>query len=96
LSQEGKDEYHQRNEEWKARVRKSREETGDNIDEPISDIVSPFQTRPNLLMNKSLRNYLVQSNTVTQEEDRKLCWESKYRDEDQDEDQKKRKNRDSY
>jgi hypothetical protein len=47
-------------------------------------------------MNKSLRNYLVQSNTVTQEEDRKLCWESKYRDEDQDEDQKKRKNRDSY
>jgi hypothetical protein len=42
----------------KACVRKHREEAGDNIDAPISDIVSPFQMHPNLLMNKSHRNYL--------------------------------------
>jgi hypothetical protein len=69
LSQEGQDEHHQRNKEWKACVRKGREETGDNIDAPISDIVSPFQTHPNSVMNKSLRNYLAQSNTATQKED---------------------------
>jgi hypothetical protein len=44
LSQEGKDEHQRRNKEWQARVRKHREETGGNIDAPISDIVSPFQT----------------------------------------------------
>jgi len=38
LSQKGQEEYYQRNEEWKAHVRKHREETGDDIVEPISDI----------------------------------------------------------
>jgi len=81
LSQEGQDEHQRINEEWKARVRKHRKETGDNIDAPISDIVSPFQMHPNSLMNKSLRSYLAQSNTTMQKEDNKLSWESKYRDE---------------
>jgi len=71
LSQEGQDEHQRRNKEWKARVRKCTEETGDNIDAPISDIVSPFQMQPNSLMNKSLRSYLAQSNTVMQKEDDK-------------------------
>ena len=91
-SQEGQEEHQKRNEEWQARVRKHREETGDNIDAPISDIVSPFQTHPNSLMNKSLRSYLAQSNTVTQKEENKLSWESKHRDEDQEEDRKKSAN----
>ena len=78
LSQEGQDEQQKINEEWQARVRKHREETGDNIDAPISDIVSPFQTHPNSLMNKSLRRYLAQSNTATQKEDNKLSWELKH------------------
>jgi len=73
----------------KACVRKHREEAGDNIDAPISDIVSPFQMHPNSFMNKSLRNYLAQLNTVSQKEDDKLSWESKYCDEDQEEDRKK-------
>jgi hypothetical protein len=89
FSQEGKDEHQRRNEEWQARVRKHRKETGDNIDAPISDIVSPFQMHPNWLMNKSFRSYLAQSNTVMQKEDNKLSWELKYRDEDQEEDRKK-------
>jgi hypothetical protein len=83
LSQEGQEEHQRKNEEWQARVRKHREETGDNIDAPISDIVSLFQTHPN-----SLRRYLAQSNTATQKEDNKLSWESKHRDEDQEEDRK--------
>jgi hypothetical protein len=91
-SQESQEEYQRENEEWQARVRKHREETGDNIDAPISDIVSPFQTHPNSLMNKSLRRYLAQSNTATQKEDNKLSWESKHRDEDQEEDRKKSAN----
>ena len=78
LSQEGQEEHQRKNEEWQARVRKHREETGDNIDGPISDIVSPFQMHPNSLMNKSLRRYLAQSNTATQKEDNKLSWESKH------------------
>jgi hypothetical protein len=89
LSQEGKDEHQRRNEEWQAHVRKHREETGDNIDAPISDIVSPFQMHPNSLMNKSFRRYLAQSNTATQKEDNKLSWELKHQDEDQEEDRKK-------
>jgi hypothetical protein len=89
LSQEGKDEHQRRNKEWQASVRKHREETGDNIDSPVSDIVSPFQTHPNSLMNKSFRRYLAQSNTATQKKDNKLSWESKHRDEDQEEDRKK-------
>ena len=92
LSQEGQEEHQRKNEEWQARVRKHREETGDNIDAPISDIVSPFQTHPNSLTNKSLRSYLAQSNTATQKEENKLSWESKHRDEDQEEDRKKSAN----
>ena len=92
LSQEGQNEQQKINEEWQARVRKHREETGDNIDAPISDIVSPFQTHPNSLMNKLFRRYLAQSNTATQKEDNKLSWESKHRDEDQGEDRKKSAN----
>jgi hypothetical protein len=72
LSQEGQEEHQRKNEEWHAHVRKHREETGDNIDAPISDIVSSFQTHPNSLMNKSFRRYLAQSNTATQKEDNKL------------------------
>jgi hypothetical protein len=95
LSQEGQVEHQRSNEEWKACVRKYKEETGDNIDAPNSDIVSPFQMQPKLLMNKSLRSYLAQSNTATQKEDDKLRWELKYRDEDQEEDQKKSVNKKS-
>ena len=92
LSQEGQEEHQRKNEEWHARVRKHREETGDNIDAPISDIVSPFQMHPNSLMNKSFRRYLAQLNTATQKEDNKLSWELKHRDEDQEEDWKKSAN----
>jgi hypothetical protein len=89
LSKEGQDEHQRRNKEWQTHVRKHRKETGDNIDAPISDIVSPFQMHPNSLMNKSFRSFFAQTNTATQEEDDKLSWESKYQDEDQEEDQKK-------
>ena len=94
-SQESQEERQRENEEWQARVRKHREETGDNIDAPISDIVSPFQMHPNSLMNKSFRRYLAQSNTATQKENDKLSWESKHQDEDQEEDRKKSANKKS-
>jgi hypothetical protein len=92
LSKEGQEEHQRRNEEWQACVRKHREDTGYNIDAPISDIVSPFQRHPNSPMNKSLRRYLAQSNTAMQKEDNKLSWESKHRDVDQEEDRKKSAN----
>jgi hypothetical protein len=95
LSQEGQEEHQRKNEEWHACVRKHREETGGNIDAPISDIVSPFQMHPNSLMNKSFRRYLAQSNTATQKENDKLSWESKHQDEDQEEDRKKSANKKS-
>ena len=95
LSQEGQEEHQRKNEEWHARARKHKEETGDNFDAPISDIVSPFQTHPNSLMNKSFRRYLAQSNTAMQKEDNKLSWELKHRDEDQEEDRKKSANKKS-
>jgi predicted NUDIX family NTP pyrophosphohydrolase len=46
-SPEGQEEYNCTNEEWKACVRKHREETGVDIDEPILDVRSPYQMDPN-------------------------------------------------
>jgi predicted NUDIX family NTP pyrophosphohydrolase len=46
-SPEGQEEYNRTNEEWKARERKHREETGADIDEPILDVRSPHQMDPN-------------------------------------------------
>ena len=43
LSQEGQDEYHQRNKTWKASARKCREETADNVDEPIQILLVHFK-----------------------------------------------------
>ncbi len=53
-SQEVQEDYHQGKKEWKAHVRKYRE-AGVNINEPILDIVSPYQML-NSLMIVSLKN----------------------------------------
>jgi hypothetical protein len=39
-------------------VRKHREETGVDIDEPISDVKSPYQMDPNVLVARAHRAHL--------------------------------------
>lgn len=70
-SPEGQEEYNHTNKEWKAHVRKHREETSVDIDEPISNVKSPYQMDSNSLVARAHRPHLC-AQTQLQEEERMM------------------------